>query len=379
MAEIVGSLFGVSPEQLMRQRQATDASNAFRYAQLDPLAQAKMSIYQGSAGLGRGISGLLGGDPELERVSKIQQLSSQFDLTTAQGARQFAQALQPFAPQEAMMAVREAERMEQAGLTRQKTAGDIQRAEAVAAKAELTAAQEEKLRAELSNLPPNATDEQVIEVVRKYGSPDKILDILTKSKDRQTRLEEARAIRAAKGEAPAKPLSSGLQKAEDSDLAKIDNLAAQSAALAPSIKNLTKDEKGVRALDLNPSKIALYSSQNFLGRSTPESLKYAALKSAVDTAVNLQVSNEKGVQTDKDVLRFANALIAAYGRFDSEATLEALKNFNSATLKAKKNTENIIQSRRKQQKVDPYEFASTDTDTPTTKEVDFSTLPKRNK
>ena len=126
MAEIVGSLFGVSPEQLMSQRQATDAANAFRYAQLDPLEQAKMSIYQGAAGLGRGVQGLLGGDPELERVSKIKQLSSQFDLTTAQGARDFAKALQPFAPQEAMMAVKEAERMEAAtgkvGLTAAQTA-----------------------------------------------------------------------------------------------------------------------------------------------------------------------------------------------------------------------------------------------------------------
>jgi hypothetical protein len=112
MAEIVGGLFGVSPEQLMRQRQATDASNAFRYAQLDPLQQAQMSIYQGSAGLGRAAQGLLGGDPELEKISKIKQLSSQFDLSTPQGARDFARALQPFAPQESMMALREAERME---------------------------------------------------------------------------------------------------------------------------------------------------------------------------------------------------------------------------------------------------------------------------
>jgi hypothetical protein len=112
MAEIVGSLFGVSPEQLMRQRQATDTANAFRFAQLDPLQQAQMSIYQGGAGIGRAAQGLLGGDPELERVSKIKQLSSQFDLTTPDGARQFARALQPFAPQEAMMAAQEADRMD---------------------------------------------------------------------------------------------------------------------------------------------------------------------------------------------------------------------------------------------------------------------------
>ena len=112
MAEIVGSLFGVSPEQLMRQRQTTDTSNAFRFANLSPMERAQFSIYQGGAGLGRTVGGLLGGDPELEKISQIKQLSSQFDLSTPQGARDFAKALQPFAPQEAMMAVREAERME---------------------------------------------------------------------------------------------------------------------------------------------------------------------------------------------------------------------------------------------------------------------------
>ncbi len=111
---IVGGLFGVDPDQLIRQRQATDAANAFRYAQLDPLEQAKMSIYQGGAGLARGLQGLLGGDPELERISKIKQLSSQFDLTTSTGARDFARALQPFAPREAMMAAERADQMEAA-------------------------------------------------------------------------------------------------------------------------------------------------------------------------------------------------------------------------------------------------------------------------
>ena len=183
---IVGSLFGVDPQALAQQRQATDTANAFKYAQLDPLQQAKMSIYQGSAGLARGVGGLLGGDPELEKVSKIKQLSSQFDLTSPAGLRQFAQQLQQFAPQEAVMAAAKADEMEKSGLGLQKTRAEI-------AKAELSASQEEKLRAELAALPPNATEAQVIEVVRKYGSPDKILQVLTQSMDRQA----ARAAKAA--------------------------------------------------------------------------------------------------------------------------------------------------------------------------------------
>jgi hypothetical protein len=350
MAEIVGSLFGVSPEQLMRQRQATDTSNAFRFAQLDPMQRAQMSIYQGSAGLGRAVGGLLGGDAELEKVSQIKQLSSQFDLTTADGARKFAQALQPFAPQEAMMAVREAERMEQAGLTRQKTAADIQRAEGAAAKAELSTAQEEKLRAELSALPPGATEQDIINVVTKYGSPDKILQVLTQSQDRRARVA---AAAAGKAEAPPKPLSASLQKSEDKDIEAIDTYLAQGEALKPSILNLTPDAKGVRTLELGPAKNAKYIAQNALGNSTPESRAYEALKSAVDTAVNLQVSAEKGVQTDKDVLRFANALIAAYGRNDTEATLQALKRYNEALDKAKSRTEARVDQRRVSQKVEP--------------------------
>jgi hypothetical protein len=334
----------------MRQRQATDASNAFRYAQLDPLQQAKMSIYQGSAGLGRAVGGLLGGDPELERVSKIKQLSSQFDLTTADGARKFAQALQPFAPQEAMMAVREADRIEQAGLGRQKTAAEIQRTESLVAKEELSAAQEERLRGELSNLPPNATEQQILSVVTKYGSPDKILQVLTQSQDRRARIAAAAAGRT---EAPPKPLSASLQKSEDKDIEAIDTYLAQGEALKPSILNLTPDAKGVRTLELGPAKNAKYIAQNALGNSTPESRAYEALKSAVDTAVNLQVSAEKGVQTDKDVLRFANALIAAYGRNDTEATLQALKRYNEALDKAKTRTEARVDQRRVSQKVEP--------------------------
>jgi hypothetical protein len=350
MAEIVGSLFGVSPEQLMRQRQATDTANAFKFAQLDPLEQAKMSIYQGGAGIGRGVQGLLGGDPELERVSKIKQLSSQFDLTTAEGARQFAQALQPFAPQEAMLAVREADRIEQAGLGRQKTAAEIQRTESLVAKEELSAAQEENLRKELSALPPNATEQQILSVVTKYGSPDKILQVLTQSQDRRARIA---AAAAGKAEAPPKPLSASLQKSEDKDIEAIDTYLAQGEALKPSILNLTPDAKGVRTLELGPAKNAKYIAQNALGNSTPESRAYEALKSAVDTAVNLQVSAEKGVQTDKDVLRFANALIAAYGRNDTEATLQALKRYNEALDKAKSRTEARVDQRRASQKVEP--------------------------
>jgi hypothetical protein len=283
-------------------------------------------------------------------VSQIKQLSSQFDLTTATGARDFARALQPFAPQEAMLAAREAERMETSGLTRQKTQADIKRTEGLIAKEEFNAAQEEKLRAELLTLGPNATEQDIINVVRNYGSPDKILGILQRSEDAKLRRAE---IAAAKGTAPAKPLATSLQKSEDKDLEAIDTYTAQADALKPSIANLTPNAEGVRKLELGPLNNAKYIAQNAINRSTPESRAYEALKSAVDTAVNLQVSAEKGVQTDRDVKRFADALIAAYGKNDTEATLQALKRYNDAVEKAKGKTEARIDQRRISQKVEP--------------------------
>jgi hypothetical protein len=179
----------------MRQRQATDTNNAFKFAQLSPMERAQYSIYQGGAGLGRGIQGLLGGDAELERVSKIKQLSSQFDLTTGEGARQFAQALQPFAPQEAMMAVREADRMEQAGLTRQKSQADI-------SLQERKVSQDEKLREALSKLPENATDAQYLQVFRQFGSPDQQARAIEAAAARRERLA---AKTAGEGDGLGKP------------------------------------------------------------------------------------------------------------------------------------------------------------------------------
>jgi hypothetical protein len=111
MAEIVSNLFGIDPAALQQQRAATDFANAFRFAQLDPLQRANLSIYQGSAGLGRAATQLLGGDEQLNKATKVRELSSQFDMTSADGLRQFAQAVAPFAPDVAQQAVKRSDEM----------------------------------------------------------------------------------------------------------------------------------------------------------------------------------------------------------------------------------------------------------------------------
>ena len=130
---IVGNLFGVDPQQLAQARQAVDMSNAYKFANLRPAEQAQYGAYLGGSQVGRAATGLLGGDTEMQKASAIKQLSSQFDLTTPQGMREFAKALQQIAPNEAMMAAKRADEMmatqEQTALrsaqTRQAEAGKV--------------------------------------------------------------------------------------------------------------------------------------------------------------------------------------------------------------------------------------------------------------
>lgn len=94
MTQIVGGLFGVSPEQLQAQRnQALDA-RAIQLAQLDPFQQAYASIYSGAGRAGRGVAGLLGAeDPELERISTRQKAVQGLDGTNPHSLLQAAQQL----------------------------------------------------------------------------------------------------------------------------------------------------------------------------------------------------------------------------------------------------------------------------------------------
>lgn len=151
-----------------------------------------------------------------------------------------------------------------------------------------------------------------------------------------------------------KPLPASLQKSEDDDIQAINSYKATQKELFSPIKALTPDPVTKKPmLELGPVQNLRYQAANLTGDSTEASRAYADLQSAVKNAVNLKVSAEKGVQTDKDVLRFADALIAASGKNDTKATLEALRKFNDSIATAQENTVRLIDQRRKSQGVSP--------------------------
>tara|TARA_R110000868_G_scaffold164156_1_gene396552 strand:- start:2355 stop:3602 length:1248 start_codon:yes stop_codon:yes gene_type:complete len=391
---IVGGLFGMNPEMYQQQQNQQALRQAAELAQLDPMARARTGIMYGANRL---VGALGGQDPQLQKISAIQSLGQQFDVTTPEGLMQAAGAIRNQYPDVAFGLSQKAQEL---GLARAKTQKET-----------LSIQQEEKLRSELAGLGPNATQADVLRTVTKYGSPDKILAVLESSSRaadaNASRLEGIKSANDAKIEAAKiaadsrietarmngatslqiaqmkadssamiaqmrndvalstldlkkqlfanQPLKPALQKEQDNDFKLIDNLKAQVDSLEPVIQTLQiNPQTGKAPIELGPINNKRYELANATGNSTPESRAYANLERAIQNATNLKTDAAKGVQTDKDVLRFANELIAAYGKNDTKTTLESLNNFVNSAKKAQVNTLDGIERRRFSQGISAY-------------------------
>jgi len=399
---IVAGLFGLNPQMYGEQQRVGALQEGITLAQLDPAARGAALTYGGARGLGTAIGGAMGvEDPQLKLISARNAIAQQIDQTNPESILKGAQMLAQAGDQQGAMALAQYARQSQSemALTQQRKAAE-QASLATTAKTQLSIKQEEQLRDELSKLPQNATQDDVLSVVTKYGSPDKVLAALQASADKaaanvarteaaqlanQARIDAAKVAADAKIEAARmagatalqiaqmradsarelrmltaslkgpKVLAPGLQKEEDKELELVDSLTARESSLAPAIASLTPDPKtGKIPLELGPVRNLRYQAQNAAGNSTPESQRFAELERAVQAATNLKTDAAKGVQTDKDVLRFANELIAAFGKYDTTVTKQALDDFVKATAKAKENAQKRIDSRRKSQGVEPY-------------------------
>jgi hypothetical protein len=399
---IVAGLFGINPQMYGEQQRTSALNEGIALAQLDPSARGAAMTYAGAKGFGTALGGAMGiEDPQLKLISARNAIAQQIDQTNPESILKGAQMLAQAGDQQGAFALAQYARQSQSemALTQQRKAAE-QASLATTAKTQLSIKQEEQLRDELSKLPQNASQDDVLSIVTKYGSPDKVLAALQASADRtatntaraeaaqlanQARIDAAKVAADAKIEAARmagatalqiaqmradsarelrtltaslkgpKVLAPGLQKEEDKELELVDSLTARESSLAPAIASLTPDPKtGKPPLELGPVNNLRYQAQNAAGNSSVESRNYAALQRSVQEATNLKTDAAKGVQTDKDVLRFANELIAAFGGNDTKTTLEALSNFSKSTAKAKENAQKRIDSRRISQGVEPY-------------------------
>jgi hypothetical protein len=204
-SEILG-LF-TSPDQYRASQEAAMQQQFAQRANLAPLQKASILGQQAGYRLGQGIGGALGGvDPQLQKITQRQQIIGMIDPANPDSyARGIQAALQVGDTEAAFLLRNEMMQAQQQALTTRKTTAEAE-------KAELSLSQENKLRDELSKLPPNATEADILSIVTKYGSPDKVLSALQQSADRRNQIESKRDIELQKIEAKKE---SDLQRAKD--------------------------------------------------------------------------------------------------------------------------------------------------------------------
>ena len=93
MSEIIGSLFGVTADQYQRNRDLEQDRLAFQLAQADIGTRSRYLLQSGGRGLGNAIGRALGGeDPELQRISRRQQIMGMIDPNQPETFEMAAQA-----------------------------------------------------------------------------------------------------------------------------------------------------------------------------------------------------------------------------------------------------------------------------------------------
>jgi len=315
---IVQGMFGVDPAQYQQQQALLQSNQNMQLAQLDPLQSARYSLMQGGTQLGNAGMQLLGiQDPVLQKATMAKQLAGQFDLTSSEGLQQYSQALaKNGAPDLAQMAFARSQEVQSKTLANKQSQLNVQ-------KSEISAAQEEKLRAELSALGPNASEQDVINVVSKYGSPDKILQVLTASQDRKAMLALRASNAANAGIGPLSPA----QKAVDTKFGKdyndyfagggINNLEKNLGELDRAIKIIEQSKEG----DTSGKMIGLLDKTGILPYAVPEAADVKDLIGGVAQSNLRQVLGGQFAQKEGEAL-----LARQYDTAQSkEANLKRLK------------------------------------------------------
>jgi len=106
MAEIVGGLFGITPEALQQQRYQQDLAQGYKMAQLSPGDAARAGLQASVGQLGRGIAGLMGvEDPALMRMTQRNQLLQEMDISNPESLIQVAKKAASIGDNEFAMAL----------------------------------------------------------------------------------------------------------------------------------------------------------------------------------------------------------------------------------------------------------------------------------
>ena len=357
------SLFGPSPLELQQAQQNALRSQATQYAQLNPLDRAAQTMYQAGSNLGGGIAGLMGvQDPAMKRQSDIAAIVSKYDIANPEDLQKASQELMAAGfQQEASLAIGKANELSKAQADINQVRAKTQQEAAAAQAAAYKVSQDEQLRTQLAALPPDATQEDFIKTVMKYGSPDKVLTIVQQAADKQAAREQAVQMQKERIQAKLEADLRDAKTQKERDAAKAESrleLAQVVASLKPvkeapplstadirqvaaargalSSVNSTINQVDTFTKDIEKGKLQFGAAENLLsagrtaiGKATESDLKKVQFNQFVQQAVNNLLLAAKGTQTEGDAKRAAEQVTSALARNDSnavKASLEQLKN-----------------------------------------------------
>jgi hypothetical protein len=198
------SMFGAMlPQQAREEDMRSRMVSPNTFAQLNPLQQIVALGGNAGAMVGGAVGNMMGGRTSKEAEgAMIKEVFDKASQVSEDPAEQYAFASKEFrrlGMNDRALALED--RVGSLSTSRAKVATE----QAKAQKEQAAAAREESLRTELASLPPEATDQEVEAVVRKYGNPDQIFKTLER---RQT----AEANRVAKAEQERARLESQQQQ-----------------------------------------------------------------------------------------------------------------------------------------------------------------------
>ena len=172
-SEILG-LF-TSPEEYQMRQQQAQQNRALQFAQLNPFEKASYGIYQGAGQLGQAVGGLFGmEDPQLRKISMRQQMltgaggAPRINLNDPNSMLRAAEIAQEFDPEFAQGLVIAANDLA-------KNMAEMKAKTVTAAKTQSDIDRENEYRAAMAALPANATEAEILAVVSKFASGDKVL------------------------------------------------------------------------------------------------------------------------------------------------------------------------------------------------------------
>lgn len=214
MADIVQSLFGLTPEAY-QQRQAAQADRmALEYAQLTPMQQAQFAIGRGAYQLAGALGGALGGqDPELQRISARNAIAQQIDYTNPQSMMAGVQALSQAGDTVGAMQLADILRKTESEMA-------LRGQRMASAQASLAQATRERVQQTPAEI---AKAQEVGRIVTELQNPDLTPQART---NLEAQLEVLRPTARAAAEAPAIQLASAIEGAQEA----VDMLTMQPAS-----------------------------------------------------------------------------------------------------------------------------------------------------